>query len=377
MISIDSPRPVSRFGERTVGANHPVFVIAEIGTSHQGERDHAFRLIDAAKEAGADCAKFQIVYADEIIHPNTGSVPLPGGETPLFERFRSLEREVRFYEELKAHTEAAGLMFLCSVFGLRSAREARSMNPSAIKIASPELNHLPLLKEAAGYRLPLILSSGVSMLSDIERALGLLEGLEATLLHCVTSYPAPITDYNLRVMRNLERIFGVPVGVSDHSLSPTIVPSLAAALGAAAIEKHLTLSNEGGGLDDPVALAPMAFAEMVAAAREARDAGIEATVEHLAKSIDRDELQAVLGSGKKELAGSERESYTRTNRSLHAVVEIPKGTLLTERNVAVLRTEKKLRPGLSPFLLPEVLGRRTTRTIPSGEGIVWEDLLSV
>ncbi len=376
MMPIDSVRPASRLGERAIGANHPVFIIAEIGTSHQGDRDHAFRLIDAAAGAGADCAKFQIVYADEIIHPNTGSVPLPGGDTPLFERFRSLEREVRFYEELKAHTESAGLMFLCSVFGLRSAKAARSMNPSAIKIASPELNHLPLLNEAAHYRLPIILSSGVSMLSDIERALGLLEGLETTLLHCVTAYPAPVTDYNLRLMRSLERIFGVPVGVSDHSLSPTIVPSLAAALGAAAIEKHLALSNEGDGLDDPVALTPKAFAEMVASAREARNAGLEATLEHLAESVDRGELQAVLGSGKKELAPSERDNYLRTNRSLHAVVEIPEGTPLTEQNVAVLRTEKKLRPGLSPFLLYEVLGKRTTRRIPSGEGIVWDDLLS-
>lgn len=365
-----------RIGDRTVGADNEVFVIAEIGTSHGGDADHAHRLIDAAAEAGADCAKFQIVFADEIIHPNTGEVPLPGGNVPLFERFRALERNTEFYRSLMEHTEAAGLVFLCSAFGARSAQILRDIRVQAMKIASPELNHLPLLREIAGYRLPLILSTGVSMLADIEAALGVVGTEDVALLHCVTAYPAPPTDYNLRVMAALETLFGVPVGVSDHSLDPVTVPVLSASLGAAAIEKHLTLSKTDGGLDDPVALVAADFAKMVREIRRARREGFEETYGRLARKAGTDAVNAVLGTGIKKLAASEAGNYRRTNRSLHAIIDIPSGERLTSANVAVLRTEKRLRPGIAPLYYESVLGKRTQRSIPAGEGITWEDLLS-
>jgi N-acetylneuraminate synthase len=274
------------------------------------------------------------------------------------------------------YTRKAGLFFLCSAFGMRSARMLREMKSGAIKIASPELNHLPLLREVAGYGLPLILSSGVSLVGDIDRALQVVGTENVALLHCVTAYPAPVADYNLRVMRGLESIFGVPVGVSDHSTDPVTVPALSAALGAAIIEKHLTLSKEGRGLDDPVALVPRDFHEMTVESRRARRNGIEETITRLSASTERDTLLRVLGTGNKRLAPSEEAAYSRTNRSLHAVTDLPAGTLLTGKNVAVLRTERKLRAGLSPFFFDSILGRRTVRKVPAGEGIVWDDLLS-
>ncbi len=359
---------------RTVGGGAPVLVVAEIGTSHGGSLTTARSLIEAAADAGADCAKFQAVFADEIIHPNAGTVPLPGGEIALFERFRSLERDPSFYASLKELTEGAGLLFLCTPFGSRSAGLLEKLDVAAYKIASPELNHFPLLRQVAGYRKPLLLSSGVSLLADIEKALA-LTGRDVALLHCVTSYPAPETDYNLRLLPSLRSLFGVPVGVSDHSPDPALVPGLCAALGGAVVEKHICLSRQAGGLDDPIALPPAEFRAMVEAIRLAEASGAEETVERFSRLHGAERVQAVLGSGIKELAGSERESYARTNRSVHALSPIPAGATFSEENVALLRTEKRLRPGLPPEMLQVVLGRRAARDVPSGEGLRWEDLL--
>ena len=174
------------------------FIVAEIGTSHGGDLSKARELLAAAAASGADAAKFQCVYADEILHPACGAVQLPGGNISLYERFRSLERDADFYAQLKALTEDAGLVFVCSPFGIKSARVLRDIGTPAIKIASPELNHFPLLREVAAYDRSIILSSGVSTLGDIEKALAVLDeasgGLRGgglTLLHCVTAYPAP------------------------------------------------------------------------------------------------------------------------------------------------------------------------------------------
>ena len=354
--------------------NDPCLIVAELGTGHGGELDRAFEMIDAASDAGADCAKFQLVIADEILHPLTGAVDLPGGSVSLYERFKELERDEGFYRKIKDYTESRGLHFLCSPFGIRSARILHSLGCEAFKIASPELNHLPLLREVSSYRVPLILSTGVSTLSDIERAVGLTGG-KVTLLHCITQYPAPEEEYNLRLIPNLSAIFDVSVGVSDHSLDPILVPAAAVGLGARTVEKHLTLSHEAGGLDDPIALTPPAFSEMVSAVRRAEQMSRRHVIEWLDGQFGRERVARVLGSGKKELAPSERQAYGRSNRSLHAVDKIEKAKIITKDSVALLRTEKNLRPGLSPQYLELVLGKRAVRTIPAGQGIVWEDIL--
>ncbi|HTP59750.1 MAG TPA: N-acetylneuraminate synthase family protein, partial [Spirochaetia bacterium] len=161
------------FGARPVGSGAPCLVIAELGTSHQGDLDAARRLIDAAARAGAECIKFQLVHAGEILHPRSGLVDLPTGRVALYQTFKALERDLSFYRALKKHTEEAGALFLCTPFGIESARELRSLGVLALKVASPELNHVPLLREAASYGLPLFLSSGVSTLADIENALAI------------------------------------------------------------------------------------------------------------------------------------------------------------------------------------------------------------
>lgn len=352
-------------------------IIAEIGTSHNGDFAHACALIDAAKEAGADFAKFQIVYADEILHPDTGFVDLPGGRIRLYDRFRELETEIDFYARLSAYCARTGISFLCTPFGLRSARELIALSPTHIKIASPELNHLPLLDVCAESGLPLILSSGVSTLADIERALErTARAKERILLHCVTSYPAPEEDYNLRVLESLAAVFGVKTGVSDHSLDPLLVPVLSVASGGVCIEKHITLSKTGTGLDDPVALTPAQFALMVRAVRKAETQTKEEIVRGMEAEYGKDRVRVVLGDGIKRLAPSEKANYARTNRSIHFLRAMKKGERIAERDIALLRTEKVLNPGLGPEFLHIATGSVLARDAENGAGLVWEDLLT-
>jgi sialic acid synthase SpsE len=366
--------PSIQVGNRQIGEGHPCLIVAEAGSAHQGELPRAFELIDAAGQAGADCVKFQAIFADEIVHPRTGNIELPGGRTQIYLRFRELERDLSFYAQIKEYTEKRGLLFLCSAFGLRSARLLRDLDVQAVKVASPELNHFPLLRELAGYDLPLIISTGVSTLSDIERAL-IAAGPQIVLLHCITSYPAPEEEYNLRVIPNLRAIFGRPVGVSDHSRDPLLVPGLAAAMGACLVEKHIALSAVDEGLDDRIALEPDAFARMVEGIRQIEGMDPSEGRSLLEKEYGRDRAESVMGDGIKRMAPSERRYYLTTNRSLHAVDEIQAGQTIRAADVSILRTESNLRPGLGPEYLEVVVGRTAQRAIPAGEGLTWEDVL--
>ena len=363
------------FSGRPVGPGQPCLVIAELGTSHRGDLGLARSLIDAAVGAGAECIKFQLVHAEEILHPRSGFVPLPTGNVALYEQFRALERGLDFYAALKDYSEAAGALFLCSPFGVRSARELKELDCGALKIASPELNHFPLLHEVSGYGVPLFLSSGVSLLGDIERALAITGTDYIVLLHCITSYPAPEEEYNVAVIESLRRVFGVPTGLSDHSLDPVLVPALAVLNGACCIEKHFTMSRTGTGLDDPIALAPADFGRMVDAIRRAESDEPGEVLARLRQDYGASRVAAVTGSGVKALAPAERANYARTNRSLHAAREIRAGSVIGETDVAVLRTEKVLRPGIGPEFLSRVIGTIAKRNVPDGEGIEWEDVL--
>jgi len=407
-------------GKSIYNSKNPL-IIAELGTSHNGDIKKAKRLIDAALDSGAGCIKVQMVYADEILHPNTGEVPLPGGKIRLYDQFKSLEMPAEFYAEIKEYAESKGILFLCTPFGLKSARILREIQPKLVKIASPELNFTGLLEEIAGWGLPVLLSSGVSRLSDIENAVDIFkkdisqrrrdaesvekeefnsslrplrlrdlsenlssdvflqtpnmrEETSICLLHCVTSYPAPETDYNLRVLPSLASIFGVSVGVSDHSANAEIVPSLAVAMGAVAIEKHFCLSKTDGGLDDPIALPPDEFSKMAHAVRRAAENGAQETIAYYSREFSEDYIDQILGNGVKELAPSEKANYRLTNRSIHALRDIKAGEILKEGDYAVLRTEKLLRPGLEPCWEKFIKGRTARNFIPAGEGIRFEDI---
>jgi hypothetical protein len=151
-------------------------IIAELGTAHSGSLSKAKEMAQAAAEAGAACIKLQMVYADEILHPNTGEVSLPGGKIRLYDRFKQLEMPPEFYVEVKEYVESLGLLFLCTPFGLKSAKILHELQPKIVKIASPELNFTCLLQEIAQWNLPVLLSTGVSTLGDIEEAIEIIVG---------------------------------------------------------------------------------------------------------------------------------------------------------------------------------------------------------
>lgn len=371
-----------------------VMTIAEVGTAHGGSLQKAFKLIEAACEAKADAVKMQCVYAHEILHPLTGVVHLPSGNERLFDTFKALEVPPAFFAECAKKTHGLGMKFIVSPFGGQSLDDVIASGADAIKVASPELNHFPLLKAIAQYRktqgqmgepsAPVILSSGVSRLADIEAALDVIGTQGVTLLHCVTSYPAPPADYNVRLIDTLHRIFGIPCGISDHSTDPVLVPSLAVAMGAAMIEKHITLSKEDGGLDDKVALTPEQFALMTHAVRQAQaimahygeERGREEVIRQLSDEYGAKTVLEVLGDGVKRLAASEKSNYGRTNRSLHYMRAMKKGEKVAAGDVAVLRTEKVLSPGISPCYLDTVIGATLSRDIDDGAGAVWEDFIT-
>ena len=369
-------------------------IIAEIGTAHGGSESKAFELIDAAKEAGADCVKFQWVYADEILHPDTGFVNLPGGKTRLYDNFKSLECDQDFYARCMEYSRKQGLLFACSPFGLKSFSLLAELKPDAIKIASPEVNHFPMLKECAKFygTIPIILSSGVSKIGDIERALEIIQNCSSkkecdmtkkipdlTLLHCLTFYPAPEEEYNVRCVKTLGQIFGIPTGISDHSLDPVLVPVLSVAMGGSMIEKHITLSRKDSGLDDPVALEPEMFKIMVHSVHQAeavmRHGGENEIYRQLEYEYDEKRLKAILGSGVKKLAPAEYANYGRTNRSLHYMKSMKKGEKIGADDIKILRTEKILTPGISPEFLDTLTGTTLSRDVRNGDGVRLEDFL--
>ena len=369
-------------GGKLFSSQEQMLIIAEIGTGHNGSIQKAKELIAAAKESGADAVKFQIVYADEILHPDTGFVELPTGRIPLYERFQDLECSIDFYAELAHYTQQQGLLFSASAFGLRSADELRQLNPAFVKIASPELNHFPLLARAASFRLPVILSSGVSRLSDIERALDYLDtqGLPPdmrALLHCVTAYPAPETDYNTAVLQSLSALFNVPVGISDHSLDPAAVPIAGLLSGACILEKHICLSRTDAGLDDPVALEPAQFSRMTRIIRQLtglpQDKLLAAAAEYGYSTAF---LQQIIGSGEKKLAPAEKNNYGKTNRSLHYLKDMTAGTVLHTEDIGILRTEKNLSAGETPDMLHHFIGAVLQNAVKSGDGATLGDIIA-
>jgi len=355
-----------------------MFIIAEIGTSHEGSIDKAKILIEKAKFAGADCVKFQWVYADEILHPNTGFVNLPTGKIPLYQRFKELEVNPEFFYKLREFSSELNIKFMCSPFGPKSLIELLQINPDFIKIASPELNYiqlLQLLNKKNDKNIPVVLSSGVSKLSDIENALECFSNTDnLTLLHCITSYPAPETEYNLNLIKNLSSILGIKTGVSDHSLNPYIVPLLSLYCGATMLEKHITLNNDDLGLDDPVALNIENFKKMTDSIKQAKlilnDDLFTELKKHFGEIVDK-----TLGSGVKKLAKSEKDNYTRTNRSLRFMKDLSKGDIISLNDIGILRTEKILEVGVHPIFLDNFIGKKITKDIKSGDAVNWSCII--
>ena len=240
-------------GDRDVGEGAPVYIIAEAGSNHDRDLGQAKRLIEVAAEAGADAVKFQTFLADRIVAETQTRAKylddvLPPGKS-MNELFRELELPREWHGELKAYAEECGLDFLSTPFDFEAVALLDELGVKAFKVASYELWHLPLIREIASRGKPIICSTGMANLADVQAAVDTVRATgneQLILLHCVVNYPPPFSDLNLRAIETMHRAFGVPVGWSDHTPG-WLAPVIATALGAAVVEKHFTTDRDQQG----------------------------------------------------------------------------------------------------------------------------------
>ena len=334
-------------GGRAIGGGHPCFVIAEAGVNHNGSRQLALALVDAAAAAGADAVKFQTFRADALATPAAPKAEYQrrttDGDESQLAMLRRLELTVEDHLALMTRCSERGIEFLSSPFDEASGDLLERLGVPAFKVPSGELTNLSLLRHLAAKRRPLIVSTGMATLDDVQAAMMTMRaaGAEAiTLLHCVSAYPAMAADANLRAMATMAEAFGVPVGYSDH-VAGCEVALAAVALGACVLEKHLTLDCAMSGPDHQASLEPSDFAALVASIR---------TVER------------ALGSGEKQPAEAEFEVARAARRSLVAAQTITRGAALEAAMVAVRRPGT----GLAPARLGELLGRQAVADIAAG-----------
>lgn len=334
-------------GGRLVGRGEACFVIAEAGVNHNGDPALARDLIREAAAAGADAVKFQTFSAERLA---TADAPKAGYQLENTDRTESqlqmlkrLELPRSAYPELLAQCRQMGILFLATPFDEDSADFLEQLGVPAFKIASGEITNLPLLAHVARKGKPMILSTGMSDLEDVRRAVETIEGAghaPLVLLHCVSNYPAQVEDANLRAMPALGNAFGVPYGYSDH-MDGAEVALAAVALGACVIEKHLTLSRKLPGPDQKASAEP-------------------AELRALVKSIRM--IEAALGDGIKRPAQAELATAAAARRSLVAACDISPGTVMTEALIELRRPGI----GLAPALRSSVVGRKAARRIPAG-----------
>jgi N,N'-diacetyllegionaminate synthase len=342
--------------DHVVGAGHPCFIIAEAGVNHNGDIQMAKGLIDAAVEAGATAVKFQTFDAgrltSEVAPKAEYQIETTGAAESQLEMLQQLELSEDDHRLLQNYCYERNIIFMSSPFEEESADLLASLDVPVFKIPSGEITNLPFLEHVARKGKPLIVSTGMSTLGEVEEAVRTIENTgnhDYVLLHCVSNYPADPADVNLHAMNTMSLAFGVPVGYSDHTLGIE-TPLAAVALGASTIEKHLTLDCSLTGPDHRASLEPDQFAAMVQGIR---------TVE-----------AAISGSGQKTPAPSEANTASIARKSLVAARDIAEGEVLTEESVAVKRPGS----GLPPAMRQYVLGRLVRQPIMAGDLISLEML---
>jgi pseudaminic acid synthase len=349
-----SAAPEIEIAGRRIGADHPPYVICELSGNHNGSLPRALAMIDAAAATGCDAIKIQTYTADTItLDVDRPEFRIRGGlwdGRSLHELYREAQTPYDWHEALFARAEEQGVTLFSSPFDETAVDLLAGLGAPAYKIASFEAVDLPLIRYAARQGKPLIISTGMANLAEIEAAR--TAALEAgaggvALLHCVSSYPAELADANVRTVADMGQRFASPIGLSDHTHG-TAAAVAAIAMGASVIEKHFTLARADGGPDAAFSLEPAEFAALV---RDCKDAW------------------TALGRAHYDVLGSERGSL-QFRRSLYVTAEVKAGEPLTRANV------RSVRPGygLPPAHLDEVLGRPAARDLARGEPLAWDML---
>ncbi|MFC4386551.1 N-acetylneuraminate synthase [Gracilibacillus marinus] len=325
-----------------------VFIIAEAGVNHNGDMQLAKQLIDVASEAGADAVKFQSFKAEKLVTKTAKKAAYQSKTTDAdenqFNMIKKLELDMDKHIELKKYAENKGILFLSSPFDLESIDDLNKLGIDLFKIPSGEITNLPYLRKIAKLNKPIIISTGMATLGEIEAALEVLKKNGAsniTVLHCNTEYPTPMQDVNLLAMNTIKQSFQVDVGYSDHTLGIEI-PVAAVALGAKVIEKHFTLDKEMEGPDHAASLDPMELKEMVEKIRN---------------------VELALGNGIKQPSVSEKSNKEIVRKSIVANKKITKGEVLTEDNLTI----KRPGDGISPMNWDQIIGTIATKDYEEDE----------
>lgn len=331
--------------------NTKVLIIAEAGVNHNGSLDLAKRLVDEAVIAGADVIKFQTFKAEKLVSKAAKQAEyqrhnIGNNDDSQFSMLKKLELTDKQHEILVDYCRNKGIRFFSTAFDLDSIDYLHSLGLGLWKIPSGEITNYPYIKKIAQFREPVIMSTGMCELTDIEAAINLLlnNGLkkeQITILHCNTEYPTPMKDVNLMAMLEIHNKFGVKVGYSDHT-EGIEVPIAAVALGATIIEKHFTLDKQLEGPDHKASLDPQELCTMVKSIRN---------------------IEQALGDGHKKISESERKNIVAARKSIVAACHIQKGEILTEENVTVKRPGN----GISPMRWEEVIGTRAMRNYEEDE----------
>jgi N-acetylneuraminate synthase len=342
-----------QLGRRVIGMGQPVYIVAELSANHKQQFEHAVRIVRAAKQAGVDAVKLQTYTADTItICSDRECFRIKGGTLwdgrTLYDLYQEAFTPWEWQPKLKQLCDELELDLFSSAFDPTAVDFLEQMGVPAHKVASPELVDLPLIQKMARTGKPLILSTGMASLEEIEEAIAAARGAGATqlaLLRCSSAYPAAPEEMNLRSIPDMIGRFGIPVGLSDHTAG-IAVPVAAVSLGATIIEKHLTLSRADGGPDSAFSLEPDEFKALVDAIRVTEKAlgGI-----HYGPTPQEMKIRAY-------------------RRSLFAVREIKKGDVFTDDNVRSIRPAN----GMHPRHLQEVVGRHAAVDIERGTPVTWD-----
>lgn len=345
-------------GNNIIGDGYPCFIIAEAGVNHNGDMKIAHKLIDAAAKADADAVKFQSFITEDIVTPEAEKaryqVETTGQNGRQFAMLKSLELSRDQQKELKTHCDDTGILYLCTPYEVKSADLLERIGVAAYKIASTDTTNIPFLRYIARKGIPVILSTGMSSLGEVEEAINELKlhGLDGkiVILQCTSEYPAPINETNLRAMKTMEQAFGCPIGFSDHTLGIGASP-WAVAAGACVIEKHFTLDRNMEGPDHRASIEPKELAKLI---RTIRD------------------VEAALGDGIKRPMPSELPNKTRMQKSLVATRSLAVGETIRGTDI----TCKRPGSGLPPIWFDRVVGKKTAKQIQKEEmldldSIIW------
>lgn len=332
---------------RKIGKKEPPYIVAELSGNHNGKIENAINIIKAAKTYGADAIKLQTYRADTITinHDSPEFIVKDGiwGGRNLFELYKEAHTPWEWHKEIFEYANKLDLTIFSSPFDKTAVDFLEKLNVPAYKIASPELIDLPLIKYVANTGKPIILSTGMANLIEIEEAINTIKltgNNKIIVLHCTSAYPASLQDANLCTIRTLEKKFNVIIGLSDHTLG-TLVSTIAVGLGACMIEKHFTLDRSQGGIDSAFSIEPNELKKLV---NDSRDAKLS------------------MGSPALKTLNSENTVFL-ARRSLYVVKPIKKNEIFTENNI------KSIRPGngLLPKYLDEILGKKAIRNLKFGE----------